>query len=66
MKTKALIRCAVTDQLICAFVLAYAKRRFSHDAAHIMYIVWNSEGFACLAKLYQHNDTLQGLALNRN
>ena len=34
-KTKALIRCAVTAQLICAFVFAYAKDRFSHDAAHI-------------------------------
>ena len=26
-------RCAVTAQLICAFVLAYAERRFSHDVA---------------------------------
>ena len=26
---------AVTVQLICAFVLAYAKNRFSHDAADI-------------------------------
>ena len=33
-KTKALISCAVT--LIFAFVFAYVKRRFSHDAAHIM------------------------------
>ena len=23
-------------QLICAFVFAYAKGRFSHDAAHIL------------------------------
>ena len=35
-KTKALISCAVvTVHLICAFVFAYAKSRFSHDAAHI-------------------------------
>ena len=27
---------SVTTQLICAFVLAYAKSRFSHDAAHMM------------------------------
>ena len=33
-KTKVLIRCAVTAQLICAFVLTYAKSRFSHDLAH--------------------------------
>ena len=32
-KTKALIRCAVTAQLICAFVFEYAKSKFSHDTA---------------------------------
>ena len=36
MKTKALISCTVTVQLICAFVFAYAKSRFSHDAIHIV------------------------------
>ena len=34
-KTKALISCVVTAQLICSFVFAYAKSRFSHDAAHL-------------------------------
>ena len=34
-KTKALISFAVTAKLICAFVFAYAKRRFSHDEAHL-------------------------------
>ena len=34
-KTKALISCAVTAQLICVFVFAYAKSRFSHNEAHI-------------------------------
>ena len=34
MKTKALISFAVTAKLICVFVFAYAKSRFSHDAAH--------------------------------
>ena len=34
-KNKALISCAVTVQLICGFVFAYAKIRFSHDAAEI-------------------------------
>ena len=33
-KTKALISFAVTAKLICVFVFAYAKKRFSHDAAH--------------------------------
>ena len=35
MKTKALISCAVTAQLICVFVFAYAKSRFSHDTAQL-------------------------------
>ena len=34
-KTKALISCAVTAQLICGFVFACAKIRFSHVAAQI-------------------------------
>ena len=33
-KTKALISFAVTAKLICVFVFACAKSRFSHDAAH--------------------------------
>ena len=35
-KTKALISCMVTAQLICAFVVAYAKSRFSHEAAQFI------------------------------
>ena len=35
-KTKALISWAVTAQLICVFIFAYAKIRFSHDEAHIV------------------------------
>ena len=31
-----LISCAVTMQLICAFVFVNAKSRFSHGAAHFM------------------------------
>ena len=34
-KTKALISFAVTTKLICVFVFAYAKIRFSHVAAHM-------------------------------
>ena len=36
MKTKALIRFAVTAKLICVFVFVYAKRWFSHDGAQII------------------------------
>ena len=35
-KTKALISFAVTAKLICAFVFAYAKSRFSHNEAHLL------------------------------
>ena len=31
VKTKALISCKAAEKLICAFVLAYATRRFSYD-----------------------------------
>ena len=34
-KKKALISFAVTAQLICAFVFAYADCWFSHGAAHL-------------------------------
>ena len=34
--TKKLMICAVTAQLICAFVFAFAKSRFYHDAAQII------------------------------
>ena len=40
-KTKALISFAVTAKLICVFVFAYAKIRFSHVAAQ-MYNCFNS------------------------
>ena len=36
-KTKALITFVVTAKLICVFVFAYAKSRFSHDEAHFSY-----------------------------
>ena len=36
-KTKALISFAVTAKLICVFVFAYAKSRFSHEEAQIVF-----------------------------
>ena len=36
-KTKALISFAVIAKLICVFVFAYAKIRFSYDAAHMSF-----------------------------
>ena len=29
-------KCTIMVQLICVFVLVYAKRSFSHDAAHMV------------------------------
>ena len=34
-ENKALISFAITAKLICVFVFAYAKSRFSHDAAQL-------------------------------
>ena len=45
-KTKVLISCAVTAQLICTFVFASGKFLFSHDAAQMtLYCcqVWSSD-----------------------
>ena len=36
-KTKALISCAVTMQLICAFVFAYAKSGFLMHSSFVTY-----------------------------
>ena len=37
-KTKLLISCKVAAQLICDFVFVYAKIRFSHDVAHMLWV----------------------------
>ena len=39
-RTKALISCAVTAQLICAFVFAYADCWFYDTVAHYYYFVF--------------------------
>ena len=38
VKSKALIKCVVSKQLIFAFVLAYAKIRVSQEVTHIHWI----------------------------
>ena len=37
-KTKKLISCAFTAQLICVFIFAFAKNWFSYDAAHLIIV----------------------------
>ena len=39
VKTNALISCAVTAQLICAFFFAYVKSRFTQNAAQMIIAV---------------------------
>ena len=48
VKTKVLISCAFTAQLICLFVFAYAKSRYSHDVAHIFFQIHKL--FRCVLK----------------
>ena len=42
-KTKALISLAVTAKLICVFVFAYTKSRFSHKETQIIVVEKVSE-----------------------
>ena len=54
-KTKALISFAVTAKLICVFVFANTKSRFSHNEAQLVENV--NEFFNCL--LLSSSDTRQ-------
>ena len=56
VKTKALISCTVTAQLICAFVFAYAKIFFSRDLAQVIVI--------CKLTLTEHKYNVVGLILS--
>ena len=49
-KTKALISFVVTAKLICVFVSAYAKSRFSHNEAKIQ-VLWPNYNKLCLCCL---------------
>ena len=50
-KTKALISFAATAKLVCVFGFAYAKGRFSHDAAHFILGIIRLLGH-CIATWY--------------
>ena len=47
-RTKPLISFAVTAQLICAFVFAYANCWFPHDAAHL-FLDWRGASLGYLS-----------------
>ena len=64
-KTKALISFAVTTKLICVFVFAYAKIRFSHDKAHFIMVDLH-DNFTynyILLKVFPQKDRWQSLWL---
>ena len=50
---------SVTAKLICVFVFAYAKSRFSHDAAHFIFFTLDSRIMSCL-----FNNTMQEFLSN--
>ena len=54
-KTKALISFTVTAKLICVFVFAYAKSRFSHDTAHRIHKIFK---MACICQNKFHENTI--------
>ena len=54
----ALISFVVTAKLICVFVFAYAKRRFSHDEAHIKFdevAEWSPHGKGLLILFFVYS-----------
>ena len=61
-KTKALISFAVTGKLICAFVFAYAKSRFSHDEAHMLH---KSVG-KCLLGILSNGSSRDGQVVHKS
>ena len=54
-KTKALISFAVTAMLICAFVFAYAKCLFSHDAAQLFI----AHGISLIEMIFLYRELLR-------
>ena len=53
-KTNALISCAVTAQLICAFVFTYAKSRVSHDALKLNILQATNINVFCTSQYYKY------------
>ena len=68
-KTKALISFAVTAKLICVFVFAYAKSRFSHDAAHkdltLSHHMYSKQHWNVCDHVYYHGKNNEILSENK-
>ena len=54
MKTKALISCAVTAQLICDFVFTYAKSWVSHDVLKLNILQATNINVFCTLQYYKY------------
>ena len=52
-KTQARISFAVTVKLICVFVFAYTKIRFSHDTAHMCSLLESCYALTFLVEIIQ-------------
>ena len=53
-ETKALISFVVTAKLICIFVFAYAKSRFSQDTAHVYLMIMKHFAYLSLIHVCAH------------
>ena len=65
---KALISFAATAKLICVFVFAYAKSRFSHNAAQLVFLLNSVETIWSLIIIFDFiyiNDSLWIHQLNK-
>ena len=60
-----LISFTVTAKLICIFVFAYAKRWFSHDVAHLCFVLQEGDTTS-QARLSFNDPENSGLAGNTN
>ena len=56
-----MISCAVTAQLICVFVFAYAKKRLSHNEAHINHNYAHEQDDLTYLSSLNFQDILSGL-----
>ena len=67
-KTKALISCAVTAQLICVFVFAYANCWFSHAKAHLSFpqAYWPFDDGRCYTTYTDAGETVINMPTQRN
>ena len=65
-KTKALISCAVTAQLICVFVFAYANCWFIHAQAQLVVVFFTTTFTVLICMYMQKFKTLPHIFFHQN